>query len=56
MALADLLTAVGNIMTSIISWATQVVGFITSNPLILLFVVTGIAGYAFITVKSFLHR
>jgi hypothetical protein len=56
MTLAELLTNVGTIVTNIITWSTSVVGFITSNPLILLFVVSGLAGYAFVTVKNFLHN
>jgi hypothetical protein len=56
MALADLLTSLTTILTSIISWSGSIVTFITGNALLLVFVATGILGYAFITVKGFLHN
>ena len=54
--LSSLLGNVGQILTSVIGWAGSVVTFITDNPIILLFVVSSLAGYAFITVKNFLHN
>jgi hypothetical protein len=54
--LTSILGNVGSIVTAIISWAGSVVNFITSNPIILLFAVSGLAGYAFVTVKNFLHN
>lgn len=42
MTMADVLSNITTIMASIVNWVQSVVTFITSNPLILLFVVMGV--------------
>lgn len=44
MAIADILTHVTSIVTSGITWVGQFVGAITSNPLILMFVIVAFVG------------
>jgi hypothetical protein len=51
-----LLTSLTSVVTSVIAWGGQVVGFITSNPLVLAYVGMGIFGMAVVLVKSFIHR
>ena len=46
---ADVLTALGTIVTEVITWLTEMLGFITGNPVILVpmlmfFVVGGVVG------------
>lgn len=43
MTMAQLLTTITDILASIVSWTQSVVNMITSNPLILLFVILGVA-------------
>lgn len=42
--MADIITAVTSIVTASIGWVTSFVGAITSNPLILMFVVLAFVG------------
>lgn len=42
--MADILTSITSIVTSAISWLTQVVTAVTSQPILLLFVVFGFVG------------
>lgn len=44
MTMADILTSITSIVTSAISWLTQVVTAVTSQPILLLFVVFGFVG------------
>lgn len=55
MTLAQILEAITTIFTSIISWVGSVITMITSNPLILLFVVMGVALIAVGVVKRLLR-
>lgn len=46
---ANVLTALGTVVTEVISWLTEMLGFITGNPVILVpllmfFVVGGVVG------------
>lgn len=43
MDLAGILSAITTILASIVQWVTSVISMITSNPLILLFVVLAVA-------------
>ena len=54
MAIADLLSNAGNIVSSGLEWVTQVVNTITSNPLILLFALLGLVGLGIGLVKRLL--
>lgn len=42
--LASILTDIGSIVTSAVSWMGSIVTFITSNPLVLMFVVLSVVG------------
>lgn len=44
MTMADILTSITSIVTSAISWLTQVVTAVTGQPILLLFVVFGFVG------------
>lgn len=55
MTLAQILSAITDIFTSITSWVGSVITMITSNPLILLFVVMGVALIAVGVVKRLLR-
>lgn len=44
MTMADILSSITSIVTSAISWLTQVVTAVTSQPILLLFVVFGFVG------------
>jgi hypothetical protein len=55
-ALGAILADLGSILTKVLAWATSILGFITSNPIILLICAVPVIGYAFITVKGFLHN
>lgn len=55
MTLAQILEAITTIFTSIVSWVGSVINMITSNPLILLFVVMGVALIAVGVVKRLLR-
>lgn len=50
-----LLAQISTIFTSIVSWVTQVINMITSNPLILLFVIMGVALISIGVVKRLLR-
>lgn len=54
-SMADLLSTITTILASIVSWTTSVVTMITSNPLILLFVILGVALIAIGVVKRLLR-
>lgn len=49
--LAAILADVSSIVTSALSWATSVVTFIVSNPLIMLFIVVSLVGLGIGMVK-----
>lgn len=53
--MADILSAITTILTSVISWVGSIVTVITSNPLILLFVVIGVGLIAIGVVKRLLR-
>lgn len=53
--MADILSAITSILTSIVSWVGSIVTVITSNPLILLFVVIGVGLVAIGVVKRLLR-
>lgn len=55
MTMAELLSTITTILTSIISWTQSVITMITSNPLILLFVIMGVALIAIGVVKRLLR-
>lgn len=55
MTLAQILEAITSIFTSIVSWVGSVITMITSNPLILLFVVMGVALIAIGVVRRLLR-
>lgn len=42
--LSSILTDIGSIVTSAVSWMGSIVTFITSNPLVLMFVVLSVVG------------
>lgn len=42
--LATILTNVGSVVTSAVDWMGDIVSFITSNPLVLLFVTISLVG------------
>ena len=44
MTMADILSSITSIVTSAISWLTQVVTAVTGQPILLLFVVFGFVG------------
>lgn len=50
-----LLNVCSQILTAIISWTSSVINMITSNPLILLFVIIGVALIAIGVVKRLLR-
>lgn len=43
MTLDTLLTSVGTVFTSILSWLTDILTFVTSNPILLVFVLLVLA-------------
>lgn len=43
-SMSAILTDIGSIVTSSVSWMTTVVNFITDSPLVLLFVLIGFVG------------
>lgn len=45
MTLANLLSAVGDILTAAVGWVGDLATAITSNPLILLFVILSVVGF-----------
>lgn len=53
--MADLLSTITSILASVISWVTSVITMITSNPLILLFVVIGVGLIAIGVVRRLLR-
>lgn len=55
MTMETLLSTITQILTSIISWTGSVITMITSNPLILLFVIMGVALIAIGVVKRLLR-
>lgn len=55
MAISELLSNAGDIVTSALSWVTQVVSTITSNPLLLLFVILALVGLGVGLVARLLH-
>lgn len=55
MTLAQILAAITSIFTEIVSWVGSVITMITSNPLILLFVVMGVALIAIGVVRRLLN-
>lgn len=44
MEMADIITAVTSVVTAAVSWVGQFVGAITSNPLLLMFVIVSFVG------------
>lgn len=55
MTMETLLSTITNILASIINWVGSVITMITSNPLILLFVIIGVALIAIGVVKRLLR-
>lgn len=53
--MADILSTITTILASIVAWTTSVVNMITSNPLILLFVIIGVALIAIGVVKRLIR-
>lgn len=53
--MAAILTAITDILAAIVSWVGSIITVITSNPLILLFVVIGIGLIAIGVVKRLLR-
>lgn len=53
--MADILSAIGSIVTSAISWVGSFVTTITSNPLILLFVIVAFVGLGVGLLSRLLH-
>lgn len=54
-ALAGILTNIKDIVIAILGWAVSVLGFVTANPLVLIFFIVPLASLAFYTVKSFVR-
>jgi hypothetical protein len=54
-ALGTLMDNIGEIVTAILGWGVNVLGFVTSNPLVLIFFIVPLASLAFYTVKSFVR-
>lgn len=52
--LNTILTAIGTFITAFIQWVTQVVEFITSNPLLLIFVILAIVGIVIGMIRSWI--
>lgn len=44
MTIATIMTSIGTIVTTAVTWVGDFVGVITSNPLLLLFVIFGFVG------------
>ena len=44
MTMANLLTAIGSIVEEALGWVGDVIGVITSNPLLLIFVIVPLVG------------
>lgn len=55
MTLANIISSVGEIVTAAMTWATSAVNFITSNPLILMFVLISLVGIGVGLVRRFLN-
>lgn len=55
MTLETIITNVGSIITAAMTWATSAVSFITSNPLILMFVLISLVGIGVGLVRRFLN-
>lgn len=55
MAISELLTQSSSIVTSALQWVGQVVDTITSNPLLLLFVILALVGLGVGLVARLLH-
>lgn len=52
--LNTILTAIGTFITAFIQWVTQVVEFITDNPLLLIFVILAIVGIVIGMIRSWI--
>lgn len=55
MTMETIITNVGSIITAAMTWATSAVTFITSNPLILMFVLISLVGIGVGLVRRFLN-
>lgn len=55
MTMETIITNVGSIITAAMTWATSAVNFITSNPLILMFVLLSLVGIGVGLVRRFLN-
>ena len=55
MTMETIITNVGSIITAAMTWATSAVSFITSNPLILMFVLISLVGIGVGLVRRFLN-
>lgn len=54
MSTADVLSAIGSIVQSAVGWMGQFVSFIGNNPIVLVFVVLPVVGYAISILKRLL--
>lgn len=54
MNMAEIISSVGAIITAAMTWATSAVSFITSNPLVLMFVLISLVGIGIGLVRRFL--
>lgn len=55
MTMETIITNVGSIITAAMTWASSAVNFITSNPLILMFVLISLVGIGVGLVRRFLN-
>lgn len=55
MTMANIISSVTDVVTAAMTWATSAVNFITSNPLILMFVLLSIASLGIYIVRRFLR-
>lgn len=54
MTMAEIISSVGDIITAAMTWAASAVSFITSNPLVLMFVLISLVGIGIGLVRRFL--
>lgn len=53
--MADIISAVTSLVTASVGWVNSFVGVVTSQPLLLLFVITGFVGLGVGLIKRLIH-
>lgn len=54
--MADIISAIGNIVTGSVSWLTSITALVTSTPILLFFVLAGFVGIGIGLLMRFVNR